>query len=299
MAKTIKFNLICDGKPIRTIEDLQENFCIEDVLKYYHNGLLQRWLDVRSYKDEHAKVAAIASNKDMDVIKELLQIFAVEMDEKKIEEGIYMLEFRQEKEVLYEAYQKDGFKVKSIVDDYAAGYRQLVDGIFDNPQDAAKIKANIAEMVNSYQWVLDLDYRNLFWELRAYSPLAIMCLLMNEGTRRYYLPAPDEEMDSDKEQMYTNLKNLVIYEIFEPDFAKMLGDNLHWFNGATEAYWKDMEANGKKYMILDIGEGDYVRAAGVKDGDMGREDVLGKFPILDGIDYKSNNTKTCLIYMEV
>ena len=32
MAKTIKFNLICDGKPVRTIEDLQENFSIEDVL---------------------------------------------------------------------------------------------------------------------------------------------------------------------------------------------------------------------------------------------------------------------------
>lgn len=293
MAKTIKFNLICDGKPIRTIEDLQENFCIEDVLKYYHNGLLQRWLDVRSYKDEHAKVAAIASNKDMDVIKELIQIFVVEMDEKKIEEGIYMLEFLQEREVLYEAYQKDGFKVKSIVDDYAAGYRQLVDGIVENPQDAAKIKANIAEMVNSYQWVLDLDYRNLFWKLRAYSPLAAMCLLMNEGTRMYYLPAPNEEMNSDKQQMYNNLEDIVVNNI------GLLGDNLYCFNGATEAYWKDIEANGKKYMILDIGSNDYVRAAGVKDGDMGREDVLGKFPILDGIDYKSNTTRTALLYMEV
>lgn len=293
MAKTIKFNLICDGKPIRTIEDLQENFCIEDVLKYYHNGLLQRWLDVRSYKDEHAKVAAIASNKDMDVIKELIQIFAVEMDAKKIEEGIYMLEFLQEKEVLYEAYQKDGFKVKSIVDDYAAGYRQLVDGIVENPQDAAKIKANIAEMVNSYQWVLDLDYRNLFWKLRAFSPLAAMCLLMNEGTRRYYLPAPNEEMNSDKQQMYNSLEDIVVNNI------GLLGDNLYCFNGATEAYWKDVEANGKKYMILDIGLKDYVRAAGVKDGDMGREDVLGKFPILDGIDYKSNTTRTALLYMEV
>ncbi len=42
MAKVIKFNLICDDKPIRNIEDLQENFCIEDVLKYYQNGLLLR-----------------------------------------------------------------------------------------------------------------------------------------------------------------------------------------------------------------------------------------------------------------
>ena len=26
MAKTIKFNLICDGSPVRTIEDLREHF---------------------------------------------------------------------------------------------------------------------------------------------------------------------------------------------------------------------------------------------------------------------------------
>ena len=44
MAKTIKFNLICDQKPVRTIEDLQNNFSIEDVLAYYRNGLLTRWL---------------------------------------------------------------------------------------------------------------------------------------------------------------------------------------------------------------------------------------------------------------
>lgn len=54
MAKTIKFNLICDNKPIRTIEDLRENFSIEDVLEYYNNGLLQRWLLVRGY-DEYLR----------------------------------------------------------------------------------------------------------------------------------------------------------------------------------------------------------------------------------------------------
>ena len=59
MAKTIKFNLICDDKPVRTIEDLQENFSIEDVLKYYQNGLLLRWLEVRGYEAEYKKVSEI------------------------------------------------------------------------------------------------------------------------------------------------------------------------------------------------------------------------------------------------
>ena len=56
MAKTIKFNLICDNTPVRTIEDLQNNFSIEDVLNYYRNGLLCRWLKVRGYEEELKKV---------------------------------------------------------------------------------------------------------------------------------------------------------------------------------------------------------------------------------------------------
>ena len=52
MAKTIKFNLICNDKPIRNIDNLQDNFVIDDIIEYYHNGLLQRWLKVRGYEEE-------------------------------------------------------------------------------------------------------------------------------------------------------------------------------------------------------------------------------------------------------
>ena len=51
MAKTIKFNLICDGYPARTIEDLQDHFSVEDLLDYYEKGLLAKrlFLYVRSF----------------------------------------------------------------------------------------------------------------------------------------------------------------------------------------------------------------------------------------------------------
>lgn len=44
MAKTIKFNLICDGYPARTIENLQDHFSVEDLLDYYEKGLLAKRL---------------------------------------------------------------------------------------------------------------------------------------------------------------------------------------------------------------------------------------------------------------
>lgn len=307
MAKTIKFNLICDDKPVRTIEDLQENFSIEDVLKYYENGLLLRWLDVRGYSDEYKKVSSITCKDSLEVIKNLIKVFDVENDEKKIEEGVYMLQFLEEKKELCEIYKKNNFKKKSIIDDYQTEYKQLVDGIIENPDDGPRIKANIAEIISNYSWILDLNHRDLFWMLEEKSVLAIMCLLMNETARKYYLPIqlPEEkgvfgpkydiDDDSDKREMYRQICNI----IQSKDFVSKLGDNLHVFSGATDGYWMDLETKGKKYMIIGMGSGDYVRAAGVQGGDLSNTDIAEKFVIIDGIDYKSNSATRQLLYMEV
>lgn len=104
MAKTIKFNLICDNNPIRTIDDLQNNFSIEDVLAYYNNQLLHRWLEVRDYKEELEKVTAITVDKPVEVVKELIKIFGVISDDKKIEEGVYILEYLEERKELCSIY---------------------------------------------------------------------------------------------------------------------------------------------------------------------------------------------------
>lgn len=348
MAKTIKFNLICDGKPVRTIEDLQENFSIEDVLKYYENGLLLRWLEVRGYETEYKKVSEIKETEALEIVKELIRIFGIEADEKSVEQGVYMLKFLEERKALCEAYKQDGFKTQEIIDDYQAGYKQLVDDMVENPKDVARIKADIAELMSGYRWVMDLTHRRLFWTLREISPLAIMCLLMNDEARKYYLPIPiskvstantarkkneiptftafnsllagpvseedveddieeyieeansmkvsyDIENNADKRAMYADICEM----IKTSKFASELGNNLHVFSGMTDGYWKDLEPKGKKYMIISMGTGDFVRSAGVQGGDLSGSDIENNFVIVDGIDYKSNSASRKLIYMEV
>lgn len=311
MAKTIKFNLICDDKPVRTIEDLQNNFSIEDVLVYYNNKLLHRWLDVRGYSDELEKISSITSEKTLEIIKELIIIFNVASNEKKIEEAVYMLEYLDERKELCDIYSKNDFKTRSVIDDYQTGYKQLVDGILENPEDVALIKANITEMVTNYKWVMDLDHRELFWILIDKSVLAIMCLLMNEKSRDYYIPIISEETDQygnvilvsdiddnencDKMEMFNAIEEMISMS----DFEEELGDNLHKYAGDTDGYWKDLEPKGKNYMIIGMGSGDYVRAAGLKDGDLSSSVVTNSFVIIDGIDYKSSSTYRRLLYMEV
>lgn len=332
IAKTIKFNLICDDKPVRTIEDLQENFSIEDVLKYYQNGLLLRWLEVRGYEAEYKKVSEIREIEALEIVKELIKIFDIEADEKKVEEGVYMLQFLEERKELCEVYKQDSFKAQGIIDDYQTGFNQLIDGIIENPNDVVRIKANIAELMSGYKWAMDLNHRQLFWELKELSPLAIMCFLMNDEARKYYLPMPvrkdnvsdeaekkvniaaaavavafvkkeddstavsyDIENNADKRNMY----NAICSMLKSSDFVSRLGDNLHIFAGVTDGYWKDLETKGKKYMIISMGSGDYVRSAGLQGGDLASTDIENKFVIVDGIDYKSNSSSRQLLYMEV
>mgnify|MGYP003416271723 CR=1 FL=1 len=75
MAKTIKFNLLCDEKPIRNLDDLKENFVIEDILNYYNNKLLQKWLKVRGFEEEFEKVNKINEKEDEKIIYKLIDTF--------------------------------------------------------------------------------------------------------------------------------------------------------------------------------------------------------------------------------
>jgi hypothetical protein len=313
MAKTIKFNLICDEKPIRTIEDLQNNFSIEDILSYYENGLLIRWLDVRGYNKELEKVKAITEEEAISIIKKLIEIFEITIDSEEINKDVYILQYLKEKKELYSIYEKEEYKVKSIIDDYETGYTQLVDEILHNPNDVSKIKKNIIGIVDDYGWILKRDHRRLFYSLIDTSPLAVMCLLMNEKSRNYYLPVKVETLktsetgSSSEYKVYDTASNRdksVMYgaicsTIMSTNFINNLGDKLLKFSGVTDGYWKDLEPKGKKFMIINMGEGDYVRSAGVQGGDLSSLDVKDKFVIVDGIDYKSNSASRQLLYMEV
>lgn len=306
MAKTIKFNLICDNKPVRTIEDLQNNFSIEDVLEYYDNRLLHRWLEVRGYEEELEKIKAITVDEDpIEVAKKLIEIFNIVTEDEKIEESVYIITYLKERQELCSIYEKENYKIKNIIEDYVNGYNQLVDRILENPDDIAIIKASISEMTANYEWVLRLNHRDLFYAFRnKHLVLPIMCLLMNEHLRKYYLPIEikkDEEIiydtneDMDKRKMYESICAMME----ERAIDKKIGKNLKTFAGATNSYWKELEKKGKKYMIIYMEQDDYVRPAGDHNEQLSASQIKNKFVIIDGVDYESNNSSHQLMYMEV
>lgn len=307
MAKTIKFNLICDGKSIRTLEDLKENFVVEDVLRYYENSLLHRWLVVRGYKEQAEKVEQINTESAVDKIVELAEIFSVTDDIKKVKEAAYIFEYEEKRKQQYEKYEQEKREIEQIIGDFKKGYNELVDAILADPKNIVLIKANIQEIMNNYKWIFGLNHRNLFNIFWDNAQLAILCLVMNEHARNYYLPIDmvdengkvfldiDNKACEDKRIMYQK----IVAMIGNVNFKKNFENYIKSCSDRTEGYWKDIENSGKQYMIISMGRGDWIRPYNTFKGDMSFYDVNNKFVIVDGIQYKSNSDSDELIYMEV
>lgn len=93
MARIRRFNLVVDNCQISNLEELQENFCIEDILEEYHSKRLQKWLSTRNYDEELSRVEAIKDKKDFDIAKKLVKIFDILQDDKEIEDSLYILKY--------------------------------------------------------------------------------------------------------------------------------------------------------------------------------------------------------------
>src|SRR5574344_1295301 len=115
MAKTIKFNLQIDGNYVNRIDGLRENFCINDVLDLYKNGLLEKWLKVRGYDEYLSKIEKIDKNSNNTIVY-LIKIFDMEKDDNAIGNAIYSFAFNKKRIEDLEKFEKSDMKLREIID---------------------------------------------------------------------------------------------------------------------------------------------------------------------------------------
>lgn len=299
MAKTIKFNLDCGGESIRTLEDLQNHFQIEDVINYYHDGLLQRWLKVHDYDDELKAVNAITEVEPEKLVNQLQKALGLNLPEEEVRESCAIYSYKSKREALQKVYAEGEIKTQQVLDDYLKGYNEALYVLFQPDSDSNAIKAAIQEIADHYQMLFDKDFSRVFRLLDKHNALAHMRLLMNPYTRKFYVPEGEMdqvlESDHDRKILYNSFCGLSR----GTDFIHDLGESVKTYKDQTDSYWYDLEAKGKKYMVISMGSGDMVRPAGNRDVKYTYADIKEKFLILDGIDYMSNNVCTQIVYMEV
>ena len=291
MAKTIKFNLILDNCPVRNIEGLQEHFSIEDMLKYFENGLLLRWLNVRGYEKQYAAVEAIDKSLDRkEIVMTLVKIFeVVEMDAADIEKAIGILTYLDEEKELNAVYKENAFAKKQIVDDYHPGYAALVMHMEENKENMAVLKADAIQMEREYLGLFELNHYELFFRLVESAPKAIFAILTRDAFRKFWI---GEEAN---DKIYTCVKRLLT-----ADKAKeILGDDLKIVKRDTQAMWDPIERPEVKLMVISIVSGTFIKNAGEFSEKLADTDVNNKLVKFNGLEYQCNSASYELLYMEV
>ncbi|MBQ7544677.1 MAG: hypothetical protein IJT02_07005 [Synergistaceae bacterium] len=109
----LKFNMMfnCGEIRIRTIEDLRENFFVEDVLENFGSGTLERWLDCRRYKEELEAVRALKESgktKAREILEGLMRIFYAEADTGEIDAELEFYDYLDERRKFWEYVRENG-----------------------------------------------------------------------------------------------------------------------------------------------------------------------------------------------
>lgn len=281
MTKTIKFNLILDGRPVRNLDELRDNFNIEDILASYRNGLLKRWLETRGLTKEIAELEKIPDD-DVDAAKALCHVFHGNATTEQIETAAYPFKFRRKEIERLERYTNLEAQKRKIISDYHEGYEKLLMAIENNSADYPFIKSAVAEIFSRYLGLYMLSARAFYERFIKNHPLVILSVLANKDMR------PLIAVDLSQVR-----KDLTI------DWSELTLPHIQVFAGITEGYWKDLKPKGTRYLIIQMKKGNLIRNCGKNGEELNADDVNGKFPILDGIDYKSNSSVDQLIFMEV
>lgn len=317
MAKAIKFNLRCDGVSIRTLEDLRNHFCVQDILEYYNTGILARWLNVQGFSEEVEKLKEIDTKNNEELLIELANVLGVDIDDGSIRDAIAIIEYENNGKERYELYAKGILEESKVVDDYIRNYKDLVNQIVKKKDDFSAIKAMTAILVKNYKKLLCYDYQNLFHKMYHEAPLALLSFVVTKELRGYYIPewvATEDGVEcwdveekkiadpihsrrmKNKREMYDMLCDLVTTE---KDIRILVGDRLKCNSQNTSGQWSEVEPDSrKKYLIFSLQQGCKVRSLKSKDEVYTSSDINRLFVVLDGIEY-SNGYNYKLLYMEV
>jgi hypothetical protein len=303
MAKIVKFNMRFGKTSIRTVDDLRENFVMEDVLAHFENGQLLKFLKRRDYTDYAEKVLELTNKKPSpdETVRELITIF--EMDEEALSEFIEIEQLRRKKQRMYEVYTQGKEKEKNIIKNYFDSYNQVVETLIDNKNNLAKIKANVKELIDRYMPVLELDWRELFYRLGGVGALYPMCyLLKHDFFKEHWLNTKnDEKTDEDEDRKKVKLDLIDVFSQAMKE-AKGVTNNASWLQMSNKSseYWEDIEAKGKTYMVIGMPKNSKARSFGDMKNELSGSDLNGKFEVLDGIQYRHSSASVdYLFYVEV
>ena len=181
MPKHIKFNLIIDKNPIRDMEDLSNNFNIDDILASYKNGSLSRWLLVRNETDKIKQLEKIKGD-TIETALELSRIFLEkECNKEQLASAVYAFDFKEKEKEKLKQFESAKTKRDEIIRAYHEGYEKLLGEMEANGLNYPFLKAAVKEIRDQYNGLYLLDKSRVYQRFISSYLLIILTFIANRS----------------------------------------------------------------------------------------------------------------------
>ena len=306
MAKKIKFNLKFGETSIRTLSDLRENFSPDDVLDFFENGVLYKFLERRDYQEEAEKIKKLAAGQsrgDLEAsLRGILDILGLSAEKDALEEYLEARRFRLERERRLAAYIDDVSKEQKVIIEYFDGYEETVKGLIENRDDLGKIRAHTKELLDHYKLILGIDHSALLERLTKTKALyPVLHMLSHDFFRNCW--GVDFNFVEGEEVVRFMAWEGFINSINSVTSRQSGGTSIPWLikadNKKFSQHWEDIEVRGKKYMILHAPPQAKIREPNDVKNEFTANEIISKFKTFDGIQFRCQAKSNPLIYVEV
>jgi DNA-directed RNA polymerase subunit F len=297
MVKKIKFNLILDGNPVRNIEQLRENFNVDDIIEYSKNGLLLKWLDIRGYHDYKHRIELISQKNSLKYLKELIKIFSIPQDSENLEEALLEIESREAKYNKLKELAELKFNFDVIIHRYHNDYETLKNKIEENSTNIAFLKNSNSQFEKDFFELFKLEHKQLFYRFFEDYPLVIIVFLMSERLRGFFL---NDTKIIDKITDIFEIKKREVQKIYSQYREDTNGDEnfkniLNFYSENTEHQWRNIES--EEILIVNATAGIKLREKNQETQEVTH--VFAKGTLFHGLDINSYKSTHFVKYIKL
>lgn len=202
MKKVRNVPLILGDKTFFNIEDLKNDFNVNDILSSYNEGNLKIWLSYK-YNDLAQELEKIdKSEGHKKIIESIIRIFFKDDEnlDTMIEDACFIIENTVDIEINENIAE---------LEDYINQYNSIVNSLFNLDiavDDYDNIKKSLEKLYNEYNGLFNYyyEYEDFFYKFyNQKNYYVILSILANENIRRMFLQ--NEKIKSDIDKMFTHL----------------------------------------------------------------------------------------------
>lgn len=312
MAKTIKISLPINGQRLRTIEELQDNFVIDELLELYKQKILHKWLKSRGYEQELQKIEKIDNTDSKELIRALALVFGVNVDEMELELLVNSVNYQAPDKAssAQEANVSSGVDLKQKIEEYKSELNRLeklgqdvlteckenkISTVYGEQEVKSweKLKSEMAIFCQEFAPVINLTLYKVS-ERFANNSTAAWCVLAAQ--RRWW-----QKADVDGVRLYVpkvtdvpkvTESNFSLREPYDKFFKKI--------NCAEFNQWTILEERGKTCLVLAESNSTKTNLRAVENEDGFRwERIWGNFLLSDGFKAIRGSSYNDVVYLVI